>query len=76
MRPGPLIFAAQVEALSFHNAVIMPTDQFVATLNVAHFKAKLMVETDAEKRRVLEVLFAEEEARLAALTQAAYAVGA
>jgi hypothetical protein len=53
---------------------IMLTDQFVATQNVARFKGKLKVETDAEKRRVLEVLLVEQQTKLAALAQAAHAV--
>ena len=50
--------------------------RFVAAENVTLFGTKLEMETDAEKRRVLEVLLAEEQAKLAALAQSAHAVGA
>ena len=43
-------------------------DEFVARLNIEHFKSKLATETDKAKRKTLLTLLAEEEAKLAALT--------
>ena len=42
-------------------------DEFVARLNIAHFKSKLATETNKAKRERLSALLAEEEAKLAAL---------
>jgi len=43
-------------------------DKFVARANIDHFRKQLAEETDEAKRRVLLRLLAEEEAKLAALT--------
>ena len=40
-------------------------DRTVADLNIAHFKKLLSAETDPAKRRTIERLLAEEEAKLA-----------
>jgi hypothetical protein len=51
-------------------------DRTVADLNVAHFKKLLSTEVDPIKRRTIEQLLAEEEAKLArALTPKADAPG-
>lgn len=42
-------------------------DQYVARLNIEHFKRKLAAETDPAKREMLMRLLAEEEAKLATL---------
>lgn len=39
-------------------------DRTVADLNIAHFKRLLAVETDPVKRRTIERMLAEQEARL------------
>ena len=41
-------------------------DKTVADLNIAHFRKLLAVETDPVKRRTIQRLLAEQEARLAA----------
>jgi hypothetical protein len=43
-------------------------DKFVAKANVEHYRRKLVQETDETKRQVLARLLAEEEAKLASLT--------
>jgi hypothetical protein len=40
-------------------------DRTVADLNIAHFKKLLSTEVDPDKRRTIERLLAEEEAKLA-----------
>lgn len=40
-------------------------DEFVARLNIEHFKNRLATETDDARRQVLLRLLAEEEAKLA-----------
>ena len=45
----------------------VPTDRFVATANIAHFETELKVQTDPQKRRILERLLADEKAKLVAL---------
>jgi hypothetical protein len=40
--------------------------KFVARQNIDHYRQMLAVETDQEKRRLIEQLLAEEEAELAA----------
>ena len=40
-------------------------DKTVADLNIAHFKKLLSTEADPDKRRTIERLLAEEEAKLA-----------
>jgi hypothetical protein len=42
-------------------------DRAVARLNIEHYRRLLATDLDAEKRRTLERLLAEEEAKLAAL---------
>jgi hypothetical protein len=42
-------------------------DKTVARLNVEYFRKKLAAETDEAKRKVMQRLLAEEEAKLAAL---------
>lgn len=42
-------------------------DKSVADLNIAHFKKLLETETDANKRKTLMQLLAEEEAKLVSL---------
>ena len=42
-------------------------NEFVARLNIKHFKSKLATETDEAKRKTLLTLLAEEEAKLATL---------
>jgi hypothetical protein len=44
--------------------------RFVAAENINRFRARLEGETDAERKRVLEVLLVEEWAKLAALAPA------
>lgn len=39
-------------------------DRAVARLNIEHYRRLLAAETDEQKRRVLQKLLAEEEARL------------
>lgn len=46
-------------------------DKFVARLNIEHFRKMLAEETDAERRRTLATLLAEEEDKLAALEDGA-----
>jgi len=41
---------------------------FIAQLNIAHYRGKLAGEADQAKREMLERLLAEEEAKLASLT--------
>jgi hypothetical protein len=43
--------------------------RFVAQLNIDHYREMLAEETDANKRKLLEQLLAEEEAKLAAEKQ-------
>jgi hypothetical protein len=43
-------------------------DKFVARANIEHFRRKLAAETDETKRQALMRLLAEEEAKLASLT--------
>jgi hypothetical protein len=43
-------------------------DKFVAKANIEHYRRKLAQETDETKRQVLARLLAEEEAKLASLT--------
>jgi hypothetical protein len=43
----------------------MPMRNFIETQNIAHFKALLKAETDADKRSVLLRLLAKEEVKLA-----------
>jgi hypothetical protein len=45
-----------------------PMDKFVARANIEHFRRKLAAETDETKRQALVRLLAEEEAKLASLT--------
>ena len=40
-------------------------DEFIAKLNIEHFKKKLATETDPSKKKLLLTLLAEEEAKLA-----------
>ncbi len=40
-------------------------DRTVATLNIEHYRRLLATETEASKRKVLQKLLAEEEAKLA-----------
>ena len=42
-------------------------DKTVADLNIEHFRKLLAVETDPAKRRMIERLLAEEEAKLLAM---------
>jgi hypothetical protein len=42
-------------------------ERFVTCLNIERFRQKLENETDETKRRMLELLLSEEQARLAAL---------
>jgi hypothetical protein len=46
-------------------------DKFVAKANIEHYKKKLSQETDETKRQALARLLAEEEAKLASLTNLA-----
>jgi hypothetical protein len=46
----------------------MAVDRKIAELNIEHFRKLLATETDETKRRTLLRLLAEEEAKLAALT--------
>jgi hypothetical protein len=46
----------------------LPMDKTVADLNIAHFKRLLESEIDADKRKTLLQLLAEEEAKLTLLT--------
>jgi hypothetical protein len=39
-------------------------DEAIARLNIEHFRKQLAVEADEEKRRILRLLLAEEEAKL------------
>jgi hypothetical protein len=41
-------------------------DKFIATENIAHYRAALAGEKDAEKRKMLLRLLSQEEAKLAA----------
>ena len=43
-------------------------DKFVARANIEHFRRKLAAETDETKRQALARLLAEEEGKLASLT--------
>jgi hypothetical protein len=43
-------------------------DKFVAKANIEHYRKKLAQETDETKRQVLARLLAEEEAKLASVT--------
>jgi len=45
--------------------------KFVAQLNIDHYRDMLAVETDEKKRKLIEQLLAEEEAKLAAEKQKA-----
>jgi len=45
-------------------------DRTVARLNIEHFRKQLATETDEVRRRTLVQLLAEEEAKLASLTDA------
>ena len=45
-------------------------DETVARLNIEHYRKLLAEEKDEAKRRTLHSLLAEEEAKLAALTEA------
>lgn len=42
-------------------------DKSVAELNIAHFKRLMETETDANKRKMLKQLLAEEEEKLASI---------
>jgi hypothetical protein len=44
-------------------------DKFVARANIAHYRKLLAKETDEVKRETLARLLADEEAKLASLTQ-------
>jgi hypothetical protein len=44
-------------------------DKTIAKLNIEHFRKRLAVETDEPTRQTLLRLLAEEEAKLASLTQ-------
>lgn len=46
-------------------------DEFVAKLNIEHFKKKLATETDEARRQTLLTLLAEEEAKLSQILLAA-----
>jgi len=46
-------------------------DEFIAKLNIEHFKKKLAKETDQAMRKTLDMLLAEEEAKLAKIMTAA-----
>lgn len=47
----------------------MPWDRsvFIAQLNIEYFRAQLLTVTDQKQRRQIEILLAEEEAKLASL---------
>ncbi|MGB3900467.1 MAG: hypothetical protein WA973_18170 [Mesorhizobium sp.] len=47
----------------------MPWDRsvFIAQLNIEYLRAQLLTVTDQERRRQIEILLAEEEAKLASL---------
>lgn len=46
-------------------------DKAIARLNIEHYRKLLATETDEGKRETLQRLLAEEEAKLAALTEEA-----
>jgi hypothetical protein len=46
-------------------------DEFIAKLNIEHFKKKLATETDQTVRKTLLTLLAEEEAKLDKIAKAA-----